>query len=170
MEYTALFDALYREQYRVVHAYLLGQCGQAEVATDLLQETFLRVWKHIAEVRQVPAERRRFYLLGVARNLMLDERRKRTVRERYLANLSDEPPQNSDPAGVVIARETATAVDNAIRDLPPDLRTVLSLTTLAEMNSTEIGKLLEIPAGTVRYRLLRARRCLAVQLGIEEAK
>jgi len=164
---AALFDALYREHRRVVYAYLLGQCGDSELAADLLQETFLRVWRHRTEIHQVPAERRRFYLFATARNLVVDERRRQIVRQRHAAAWLEEAyrqTQNDNPADAIIAQETAAAVDDAIRQLPSALRTVLSLHLMAEMNSSEIGRALDIPASTVRYRLSQARQCIRERL------
>lgn len=165
---TALFNAVYDEHYRVVYAYLIGQSGDSEIAADLLQETFVRVWQRIAEVAEIPMDRRRFYFFAIARNLAIDERRRQAVRQRHLSGAplpESVPSSTGDPSQALMTQETATAVDNAIEQLPPDLRTVLSLHLLAEMNSQEIGKALEIPASTVRYRLSRARACIAQKLG-----
>jgi RNA polymerase sigma-70 factor (ECF subfamily) len=170
---AGLFDAIYREHHRVVYAYLLGQCGNADAAADLLQEAFLRVWRHMAEIRQVPAERRRFYLFATARNLVVDERRRRAARQRCADAWQEEVARRTptaDPAGAIMAQETAAAVDSAIRQLPPELRTVLSLHLMAEMNSGEIGRALDMPASTVRYRLARARQCIREQLEGEQER
>jgi len=167
-EDTAFFDILYREHRRVLHAYLVGQCGDTDSAEDLLQETYVRVWRHLPELRAIPAERRRYYLFATARNLVIDSRRRQAVRQQQIA--PPEPAFASDPAQAIIAQEMAIVVDCAIRELPPDLRTVLSLHLLGEMNSSEMGTALGIPAGTVRYRLSRARQMLAERLGVENDK
>ncbi|MHB9034616.1 MAG: RNA polymerase sigma factor, partial [Anaerolineae bacterium] len=57
-------------------------------------------------------------------------------------------------------REEAIDLETAITRLPTDLRTVLVMSTLGEMNSTEIGEALGCPPATVRYRLAAARRQL----------
>jgi RNA polymerase sigma-70 factor (ECF subfamily) len=167
---AALFDAVYREHHRVIYAYLVGQCGDAESAADLMQETFLRVWRHMAEVRQVPAGRRRFYVFAIARNILLDERRRPAARQRHadaarLEEAARHQAQAADPANAVLARDTAAAVDHAIRQLPPELRTVLSLHLMTQMNSMEISRALDMPASTVRYRLSQARQCIRERLG-----
>jgi RNA polymerase sigma-70 factor (ECF subfamily) len=167
---AALFDAVYREHHRVVYAYLVGQCGDAETAADLMQETFLRVWRHMAEVRQVPAGRRRFYLFVIARNLLLDDRRRQVARQKHadaarLEEAARHQARAADPANVILTKETAAAVDHAIRQLPPELRTVLSLHLMTQMNSMEISRALDIPASTVRYRLSQARQCIRETLG-----
>jgi RNA polymerase sigma-70 factor (ECF subfamily) len=61
-------------------------------------------------------------------------------------------------------RELVALLDLAIKRLPEDLRTVLALSVLAEMSSTEISAALGKPAGTIRYQLARARKYLADEL------
>ena len=162
---AALFDEMYKDHHRVVYAYLLGQCGDAESATDLMQETFLRVWRRFADAQKVLAERRRFYFFAIARNLAIDYNRRRSVQQRFIASIETTPTAaQNDPAQTIIAQETAAAMDEAINALPADLRTVLSLHLVGGMNSVEMGEALNIPAGTVRYRLSRARKCIAEYL------
>jgi RNA polymerase sigma-70 factor (ECF subfamily) len=167
---VALFDALYREHHRVLHAYLMGQFAHSDTAADLLQETFVRVWQHIGDARRVPTEQRRFWLFTLARNLAHDHRRRCAVRRHLEATL---PPEaslpadtQSDPAIAFAVKETETAIEAAIRRLPLDLRTALTLSLLGEMTSQEIGIALGIPAGTVRYRISQARKRLIQDLGL----
>jgi RNA polymerase sigma-70 factor, ECF subfamily len=157
-----LFDSLYREHYRVIYAYLLGNIksrGGADTASDLVQETFLRAWRHLAEVQRIPKERRLFWLLAIARNLVRDHHRRETVRVQEEGTLPENATSGpaSDPVQTVLSRETATALDIAIQNLPDGLREVLILTVMGELNSVEIGKILETPPGTVRWRLSEAR-------------
>jgi RNA polymerase sigma-70 factor (ECF subfamily) len=164
---AAYFDTLYAAHHRVVYAYLLGHVGNADSAADLLQETFLRVWRHLDDARQVPAERQRFWLFAIARNLLLDHWRRQAVRargEEFLREDIAAQPVGNDPAKAVIAKETAAAVDAAIAALPDDLRLVLTLHLVGGLTSAEIGKNLQRPAGTVRYQLSRARQCIAQAL------
>jgi RNA polymerase sigma-70 factor, ECF subfamily len=164
---TACFDTLYAAHHRVVYAYLFGHLGNADSAADLLQETFLRVWRHLDDARQVPAERQRFWLFAIARNLLLDHRRRQAARSRLEVNLQERiaiQPANGDPAQTLFARETAAAVDAAIAALPEDLRLVLTLHLMGEMTSAEIGQSLNRPAGTIRYQLSIARQRIAQAL------
>jgi RNA polymerase sigma-70 factor (ECF subfamily) len=166
-----LFDALYMAHSRVLYAFLLGQTGDRETAEDLLQETFVRVWQHLEAVLALPQERRRFWLFATARNLLRDLYRRRQVRAPYACALPEVEridPQAEDPAERIISKETAAALDAAIRALPTDLRTVLTLHLLTGMTSAEIGKALARPAGTVRYQLSKARRTIAHAVGLHE--
>jgi RNA polymerase sigma-70 factor (ECF subfamily) len=165
------FDHLYAEHHRAVYAYLLGHVVGREAAADLLQETYVRVWHHLDDARRVPCNRRRYWLLAIARNLVMDQRRRQVVRQRHEAAARQQPAtshSDSDPVHVLIARETAAMVDAAIANLPDGLRMVLTLHLVGDMTSEEIGRCLDIPAGTARYRLAMARRRVAAELNLCE--
>jgi RNA polymerase sigma-70 factor (ECF subfamily) len=167
-----LFNRVYQEHYRPVHAFLVGLGGHdRDTAADLLQETFTRAWSHIADLRDVPEDRRLYWLLRVARNIAADHARRRAVRADIEQAL---PPGETgtiapDPAAIAMHRETYNAVDAAIRALPEDLRTVLTMQVMSGLNSTQIGEALGRPAGTVRYQISEARRRITAWLHESEA-
>lgn len=158
---TQTFDRLFEEHRRVLHAYLVGQVG-VENAEDVLQETFIRVWRNMEKAQAVPVERQRFWLVAVARNLALDFHRQRKVRER-LEN-APLPAPVPNPEQEAVTADMAVRLDAAIQCLPETLRTVLTLHIMGGLNSTEVGSLLERPVGTVRYQLAQARKKLAEAL------
>ena len=166
----ATFDALYDEHLQAVHAYLLARTRDREVAQDLVQEAFLRAWRHIAEVGALETARQRAWLVAVARNLVID-RSRRTTSERVaverVGRLVD-PAGAPDPAGQAELARDVAAVDRAISALPEHQRVLLSLQVMGGLTSAEIGELLGEPAGTVRYRLNQVRRQLRTALEEEE--
>lgn len=160
------FNALYDRHARPVHAYFLGHTGDDQVASDLLQETFLRVWRHRDDLEAMPEERQRFWLFGIGRNLLTDHYRRQAVRsvvhETEAGSLEGYP--DSALEGARATRDEALDVDAAIARLPEDWRVVLAMSVLGEMTSGEIGEALGRPAGTVRYQLSQARRALTAML------
>src|SRR5919202_5616953 len=169
-----LFDRLYAAHASALHDYLLGRTSDAEVARDLLQETCVRLWRSIAEVRHLAPDRQRAWLFTVARNLVVDVYRSRASAEAANAALGQRAIATG--AGVAaaaetdaLAREDLDLLDAAIARLPQALRTVLVLQVLGDRTSAEIGELLGRPAGTVRYQLAQARRQLATELGLLSA-
>jgi RNA polymerase sigma-70 factor (ECF subfamily) len=163
------FNRLYEQQQRAVHAYLLGRAGDREAARDLLQEVFLRAWRHVGAWRELPPERQRAWVFTVARNLVIDAHRGRAgaaaARETSEPAFEPAAPASEQPAARAELSERLALVDRAIRRLPERLRVVLSLHAAGGLTSAEVGELLGEPAGTVRYRLSQARRQLAVELG-----
>src|SRR5919201_4834341 len=85
---SALFTRLYDEHRRGVHAYVFGRTGDPEMALDLLQETFLRVWRHLPTVQGLAPERQRYWIFAVARNLVTDFYRSRAAQRAAHQELS----------------------------------------------------------------------------------
>jgi len=164
------FNALYDRHARPVHAYFFGHTGDDEVASDLMQETFLRVWRHRADLEGMPEERQRYWLFGIGRNLLTDYYRRRAVRQIVTDCETESLEARPDPATERAreARDEALDVDAAIARLPEDLRVVLAMSALGEMTSGEIGQVLGRPAGTVRYQLSQARHALTEMLHLAE--
>ncbi len=166
----ALFERVYGEHNRALHAYFLGRTGDPEAALDLLQETCLRVWRRIEALRPVAPQERRYWLFAVARNVLTDHYRKRAsgaAIEKALAREWERlaPPPN-EPAARLEEDERLRLLDRAIARLPEELRTSLLLQVLGEMTSAQIGQVLGKPAGTVRYQIALARRRLADEMGL----
>jgi RNA polymerase sigma-70 factor, ECF subfamily len=164
-----LFDTLYEANAAAVHDYLLGRTGDTEVARDLLQEACIRLWRAVAELRDLTRERQRAWLFTVARNLVVDFYRSRASAAAARDALGQQAFRVQDataPAAEtdVISRNELELVDAAIARLPESLRTVLVLQVLGDRTSAEIGELLGRPPGTVRYQLAQARRRLAAEL------
>lgn len=163
------FTRLYDQHRRALYAYLLGRTGDAELARDLLQETFLRLWRHFSAIRSQPPERQRAWVFGVARNLVIDLHRHRKSRDSAYAALraaaETTAPASEEPAARAELAERVRLVEEAIRRLPEEQRVVVALHAMGDLTSAQMGELLGEPAGTVRYRLSLARRRLGEVLG-----
>lgn len=154
------FTRVYDQHYSAVYAYFVGRTSDAEAA-DLLQETFLRVWRRLAEVRDLTPVRQRAWIFTVARNLAIDTYRSRATRNAATSQLpTPTPTVDDDPEGALLSAERVSALDKALRQLPERLRVVVTMHAISGLTSTEIGTALSIPAGTVRYRLSLARKQL----------
>jgi RNA polymerase sigma-70 factor (ECF subfamily) len=114
----------------------------------------------------MPDDRQRAWIFTVARNLSVDAYRHRHAQAATEQALAHEPARLPRAASAaVIAAERVAVVGKAIRRLPEQQRVTLAMAAAGEMTSTEIAAALGVPAGTVRYRLSLARRCLAEALG-----
>lgn len=159
------FTELFHAHRTALYGYLLGRTGRPGTAEELTQDLFLRAWRHLPELTGRSAEGQRAWLFTVARNLAVDELRQRRTRDATLSAVRAQPTGHAPAASTaVVAADEVQRVGAAIAGLPEELRTVLSLATAGELTSAEIAALLGIPAGTVRYRLSRARAALAAVL------
>jgi RNA polymerase sigma-70 factor (ECF subfamily) len=167
-EDEVLFDSLFEQHHRALFAYLLGRCGDREIAADLLQEAFVRVWRNVGEARQIPVERRRYWMVAIAGSVLIDCARRRAVRARVTCPAPAVEPVDSGPSPHAVAegRDELARLDAAIRALPEDLRTALVLSVMEGLSSAEIAATLGVPAGTVRSRISEARSRIARKVGL----
>jgi RNA polymerase sigma-70 factor (ECF subfamily) len=151
--FTELFDA-HRE---AVRAYLWRRDPQ--IADDVTAETFLVCWRRLDAVPEEPLP----WLIGVARNLRLNQRRGEARRARLEHRLRAEPVPAPDPAAAVGERD---ALHAALRSLGERDREVLLLTAWERLGRDEIAAVLGCTRANVAVRLLRARRRLERELTI----
>lgn len=155
-------DALYRAALR-----LAGQVADAE---DLVQETCLRAFAAIGQIRDVASSKA--WLFKILRTTYLrrwgQDPYRRNVRnvadlESALADLREVlyDHYENDPA---YARLVAAEIRAAITALPLPYREALVLADVGKFSYREVGRILEIPLGTVMSRLYRARRMLRATL------
>ena len=166
------FNRIYDANHRALHAYFLGRTSDPEAALDLSQEAFLRVWRRVSKLQELTPQRQRYWLYTVAKNLVADLYRgsasQRAARQSVVARLRSGGNHEEGPQAALESRERLEAVDRAMNELPEDLRTALVMQVMGRLSSSQIGEALEVPAGTVRYRIAMARKRLAELLRLGE--
>ena len=158
---TAL-RALYERHASATLRLIRRLTSDQGVAEEILQETWLAVWRSAKGFRGESSARG--WLMGVARRQAHNQLRKSRPQ---LADLS-EAHEVPDPAPGVeeqIVREAEhSELLAAVRALPRHLREVLALVLVDELAYTEVATVLAIPVGTVKSRMSHARRRLGSML------
>ena len=154
----ARFAAVYDRHAGVVFRFLIRRVGR-DAADELLGETF-RVAFERRSTYDCDRPNARPWLYGIATNLVARHRRTEARRLNATAQLVPErghQPLADGVAEQLDARTEWPAVAHAIADLPDGERDALLLFAWEELSYEEIALALEIPIGTVRSRLNRAR-------------
>ena len=156
------FRQLYSEHARTIHRYLARRLG-IELADDLTAETFLtalRRWPSYRAEQGQPIA----WLYGIATNLARNHRRREQAELLAVRRLQSLTADVPDPAERVVARVDAGVragqLAAAVATLKPGDRDALLLLAWTELSYEQIGQALDIPTGTVRSRIHRARRQL----------
>jgi RNA polymerase sigma-70 factor (ECF subfamily) len=143
---------------------MLGNPSQAE---DLVQDTFVKVWRK-AEAFDAKRGSLDTWMLLVARSLAIDLIRRRVLETRIMASQLE--PETSLAPGPEERAETSDLVDRArkaMTALTPGQRAALELAYFQGKTSTEVAELEGIPVGTAKTRirtaLVRLREALEVQ-------
>jgi RNA polymerase sigma factor (sigma-70 family) len=153
------FATLFDRHASAVHRYLGRRVG--ELADDLLSETFLIAFRRRAAYRPERVEVRP-WLIGIATNLVHGSARAERRRYRALARAAAEPEVTGvdpgDSADRLDAQALRGPLAGALAGLKARDRDALLLFAWAQLSYEEIAAVLDIPLGTVRSRLNRARR------------
>jgi RNA polymerase sigma-70 factor (family 1) len=158
------FESLYRTHYAGLCNTVYGYVRSRDIARELVQDLFLRVWNEVSTGDQPlpPAA----YLYAAARNRALHALRHRKVEarweERQAANPVEELP---GPEHALAGQELAEAVAAAMEELPERCRLVFSLSRHDHLRNAEIAQRLGISISTVEQQMWRALKALRAKLG-----
>jgi RNA polymerase sigma-70 factor (ECF subfamily) len=145
------FDAMMRENISGVTAFALSITSNPHVAEEAVQETFIRAWRYWPTFRNESAVIS--WLITICRRVVIDMAKKQRVHEQL-------------PENVIEIRDhfASTAIYDMVRGLPLPQREVVVLCAILGFDYESAAQSLEIPIGTVRSRLARAREQLGQQL------
>jgi len=164
------FGAIFDRHFDAVHAYLQRRIGRG-LADELAAETFLIAFDSRARY-DVSRPDARPWLFGIATNLLHRHHRHELRQLRAYAKSAADPIL--DAFDGVDARVDASSVRrelvDALAEVPPEELDTLLLFAWADFSYAEIGQALDIPTGTVRSRLSRARARLRAALEAEPAR
>lgn len=161
---TEAFGVLVQRYQDRLYPTLLRLTGSAEDASDLLQDAFLRAFERLDRYQGGSS----FYtwIYRIAVNLALSDRRRRRVAARALSIIRaerpepDRDPSQIDPTLPIERAERENQIQQALNRLSEEHRTIVVLKDLDGLRYEEIAEILQIPIGTVRSRLHRARESL----------
>jgi RNA polymerase sigma-70 factor (ECF subfamily) len=163
------FEALIRRHEPRVFGLLMRMLGNREEAQDVAQEAFLSLHRHGHRFRH--QARFSTFVYRVAANAALNRRRtlgRKNARVRELklrqAAGTDLPSAPRDPESAAVGAQTREQVQEALLRLPPDLRMAIVLYDIEGLSYREISTVLEVPEGTVKSRIHRARSALRDRL------
>jgi len=152
------FRALYDRYGNLVYSAALRVVRDAQVAEDMVQEIFLRIWR---KPDSYVAQRGRFvtWLTSVTRNRAVDEIRSRGRRFRYETASPEEQerelpaPDTNDPALSAELADQRRLILAALAQIPMEQRQIIELAYFGGLTQQEIAERLSQPLGTVKTRI-----------------
>jgi RNA polymerase sigma-70 factor, ECF subfamily len=158
------FEQLVLQYQKPVYNLALRMAGNADDAFDLAQEAFLRAWRALPQFKFESSFSTWLYRLtsNVCIDFLRQKKRSKVVSFSFV-NEDDETEEydRPDPAPGPEARAIASAereeVARALDSLEPEYREALTLCAIHGMSYIEIAEVLDVPAGTVKSRISRAR-------------
>jgi len=155
------FEHMYRRYHVKLQDFFYGMVRHTEMAEDLCQETFARVWRirHKYDATGSVAA----YLFAIARNIWLEQcrtfRKDQKLGTRYV--FTDDWPyiiasRHRDPDEIAVRSEMKQHILDAIERLPDEQRMVFVLRSIRGLSTDEIAEIMRCPANTVRSRRILA--------------
>ncbi|MCX2680981.1 RNA polymerase sigma-70 factor [Galbibacter sp. EGI 63066] len=151
------FDTLYHTYKGRLYGNLLKMVKSGEIAKELLQEVFVRVWQKRHKID--PEKPVRAYLFRIAGNMAIDFFRK-VARDRKLqAELTAAASAHyTHIEEELYHKDTVEYLDLAIENLPSKRRRIFQLVKLEGKTYEEVGKMLDISTSTVNDHIVKATR------------
>ena len=166
----AAFRELFERYHRRAFSIAFGVVKNQQDALDIVQEAFIKVHRHVHNFQGTSS----FYtwLYRIVMNLSIDYiRRAKRARKfdyddkvrRNAENVAGDGAilpsiLDSNPRRTVLRQELATAIQEALDELPEHHRAVILLREIEGLSYEEMAKILEVPRGTIMSRLFHARR------------
>jgi RNA polymerase sigma-70 factor (ECF subfamily) len=156
------FDALVQRWHRPLWRYLHGLVEPANAVDECLQECWLRIVRGMPRLanpdRLVP------WMFSIARHTAID-----SLRGRYRESIDDaiDPDSLAAAPEPVMTDEDIALLQRGLAKLAPAEREVLTLFHLDELSLQDVADVLQVPLGTVKSRLHRARQALRAQLATQ---
>ncbi|MNO51503.1 putative RNA polymerase sigma factor FecI [compost metagenome] len=157
--FDSALHRLYDEHHGWLQGWLRKRLSCAEHAADLAQDTFLRV---LLNRKAVELREPRAYLSSIARSLMIDQFRRRSLEQAYLEALALQPEAvDISPETRHLIIETLVEIDVMLDGLGQRGREIFLMAQLDGLSYVEIGRRLKLSVNTVKKHFVRAMtQCL----------
>lgn len=148
------FQTVYEEHKNSIYGYLLYMTKDAQLAEDLSQETFLKIFLGLGRFKEECNVKT--WVLKIARNTFVTYARKK--RPELLEEQQYELVESETPESIVIKKEEGKQVQKILMSLNEEDRTILLLRDYEKLSYEEIAQILQVNIGIVKSRLYRARQ------------
>jgi RNA polymerase sigma-70 factor (ECF subfamily) len=162
------FEELVRRYQRPISAYVYRMVGDYDIALDLTQEIFIKIYASLSRYR--PEFKFSTWIYKIAHNAAIDHLRRNAGRERSINGGTESEPQQLaieskglSPEQQSEREERRIEIEGVVRLLPTAYRELIVLRHSQDLTYEEIVEVTGLPLGTVKNRLFRAREMMRQQ-------
>jgi RNA polymerase sigma-70 factor, ECF subfamily len=159
---TAALEILYRRHAAWLTVRLTRRCADPAIVDEVLQDTFVAVWRGAG--RYAGQGEAAAWMWGIAIRRLVDAFRRRPPAAYPIDDHVGELHLTESAEDRVLLGVEHGDLAGALAGLSPELRAVVQATVLDGLTTREAAHLLGVPAGTVKTRMMRARRALRKEL------
>lgn len=153
------FKALYKRYFHKLHEVTVLKIGDVQSAEEIVQDVFVSTWK---QKQSLYPDNLDGYLFIALRNKIYSFIRKRLTEQRRLAHIDTDQVALPIHSGVpdVEIKELAATLNSYLDKLPPQCRTVFTLSRQQQLSNKEIAERLNISVKAVEQHITKALRIL----------
>jgi len=155
------FKDVFNVHFDAVRSFVYYRCGDMEMASDVAQDVFMRIWEKRNEWNSHPVKP---LLYKMASDFYVSQYRKNLTRIHFEQSLTPDPNSELTPEDELSFRELAAAYTKALGQMPEKQRTVFLMNREDGMKYTEIADCLCISVKTVEKHVSAALQFLRTKL------
>jgi|SRR5206468_4165126 RNA polymerase sigma-70 factor (ECF subfamily) len=164
---AAAFEVVYERHCGAAFSLAYRMCGKRSIAEEVVQESFLSLWRSGARYDRTRGSVRT-WTLGIVHNRAIDALRRGIVHDRRRASDEGieerfEAPENTEVE--VARRDESREIRSALSELPREQSQVIELAYFGGFTHTEIAEMLKAPIGTVKGRMRLGLAKMRLALG-----
>jgi len=157
------FKHLFVKHFDPLRNYIYYRCGDAELATDIAQEAFMKLWEKQLDK---PPEELVGLLYKIAKDNFISKHRRQKVEQEYTAKPPDSETSQT-PEEELHYQELKTSYEKALKDMPEIQREVFLMSRMDELKYHEIAERLELSVKAVEKRMKNALQFLRQSLTLQ---
>lgn len=158
---TKVFESVFNLHAPLLHNFIYYKCGDADMAEDIVQEAFVKLWENCKKVLFLKAKS---FVYEVAKNLFLNQVSHQKVRLKYHQEISDELNIES-PEYIMQESEFRIILNEGIANLPEKQRVVFLLNRIDKKTYAEIAEMMDVSLKAIEKRMHLALMSLREKLG-----
>lgn len=168
------FELLVIKYQRRIQRLIGRMVRDVDLVEDIAQETFIRAYRALGQFRGEAQFYTWLYRIAVntAKKALMDLKRNPSVSENaYKSDDDDETSRVENeltspetPETLLASKEIANIINQAMQDLPEELREAITLREIEGLSYEEISEAMNCPIGTVRSRIFRAREAISAKV------
>ena len=156
---------LYDEYFESLRGFLYYKCGDIDIANDLVQETFIKIWNKRDDIQM---ETVKSLLYTVANNLLMNHfNHEKVVREHQKSATIEISSNSTSPQFQMEEAEFESKLNHAIESLPPDCREVFLMNRIDKLKYAEIAERLDLSVKAIEKRMSKTLSLLRESLGMK---
>lgn len=153
------YDQIYRLYFNQIYIFVLRYVVSEDLAYDLTQDVFLKVWERKDQLNHV--NNLRAYIYRMAKNHTLDNLKRISISEKAIEEVSFHYVKQSKPLDVkYIEKEYFEFLESAIIDLPERTRIIFNLCRTEKKSYKEVAEELGISRDTVKHHMVQSMKVL----------